>query len=81
MTRESAQSNSELIDIARKTLMEAVPESASALAEGAGQGSVAHIKLLLQLVGLDDGELASKEVRPQEKTLQAILMDLWNKEP
>ena len=71
----------ELIDRARKSLMLAIPDSADALAQEARKGSVQHIKLLLQLVGLDEGGLALKEVRPREKTLEEIVMEQWAKEP
>jgi hypothetical protein len=77
----AGQTHGELIQSARKSLMDAIPGSAKALADGASSGSVPHIKLLLQLVGLDDGELAPETVRPREKTLEEILMEQWRKEP
>lgn len=75
------KSDAELIDMARKSLIEAVPESATALAEGASSGSVPHIKLLLQLVGLDQAGLAPVVVRPKEKTLEEFVMEQWYREP
>jgi len=74
-------SHSELIEMARRSLIQAVPATATALADGAHKGSLPHIKLLMQLVGLDNGQLASKETRPKEKTMEEILMELWEQEP
>ena len=73
--------NAELIGDARKSLMEGVPKAANALVEGAVVGSVPHIKLLMQLVGLDEAGFAPVAVRPQEKTLEEIVMEQWNREP
>jgi hypothetical protein len=75
------KSDAELIDVARKSLMEAVPETATALADGAKEGSVPHIKLLLQLVGLDEAGFAPIVVRPKEKTLEELVMEQWYREP
>jgi hypothetical protein len=74
-------SDAELIGLARKSLMEAVPDAAAALADGASGGSVPHIKLLLQLVGLDEDGFTPKEVKPKEKTLEEIVMEHWYREP
>ena len=73
--------SAELIDDARKSLIEGVPKAATALVEGAVDGSVPHIKLLMQLVGLDEAGFATVAVRPQEKTLEEIVMEQWNREP
>jgi hypothetical protein len=78
---EPGLSDSQLIEAARKNLVGAVAAATSALAEQASKGSAAHIKLLLQLVGLDDGALASRETRPKEKTLQEILEEQWANTP
>jgi hypothetical protein len=69
------------IDRARRTLEEAIPEVAAKLAEQAKEGSVAHMKLLLQLLGLDDDGFVIAEARPQEKTLEQILLEEWQKQP
>ena len=69
------------IERARRKLMRAVTKTAEALANGATEGSLQHIKLLLQLVGLEEGTLAPKEFRPKEKTLEEIMMERWNAEP
>src|SRR5580704_8560739 len=76
----SGRSDAELIGLARKSLMEAVPQTVTALAEGASGGSVPHIKLLLQLVGLDEGGFTPNEVKPKEKTLEEIVMEHWYRE-
>lgn len=73
--------SAELIDDARNNLMEGIPKAATALVVGATKGSVPHIKLLMQLVGLDDAGFAPVVVRPQEKTLEEIVMEQWNREP
>ena len=78
---DCSRSDAELIEMARKSLMGAVTDSATALAEGASSGSVPHIKLLLQLVGLDEGSFAPVVVRPKEKTLEEIVMEHWYREP
>jgi hypothetical protein len=78
---DSGNSDAELIDAARKSLMGAVLESATALADGAKEGSVPHIKLLLQLVGLDEAGFAPVVVRPKEKTLGEYVMEQWYREP
>jgi hypothetical protein len=78
---EPGRSDSALIETARRNLVGAVATATAALAEQAGKGSAAHIKLLLQLVKLDDGALASRETRPKEKTLQEILEEQWANTP
>lgn len=77
----SGKCSAELIDDARRSLMKAIPEAATALVDGATGGSVPHIKLLLQLVGLDEAGFAPVVVRPQEKTLEEIVMEQWYREP
>jgi hypothetical protein len=78
---EPVRSDGELIEAARRNLVGAVAKATAALAEHAEKGSAAHIKLLLQLVKLDDGALASRETRPKEKTLQEILEEQWANTP
>jgi uncharacterized heparinase superfamily protein len=70
-------SDAELIERARRNLMAGLPDATLALTEHAGKGSATHIKLLFQLLKLDDGALASRETRPQEKSLEQILMEQW----
>lgn len=76
----SGRSNAEVIDLARRSLFDAIPGSAVALADGAKEGSVPHIKLLLQLVGLDDGELAIVVVQPEEKAFADSISEVWDRE-
>ena len=78
---DGSRSDAELIEVARKSLMGAVREAATALADGAKGGSVPHIKLLLQLVSLDEGGFAPIVVRPKEKTLEEFVMEQWYREP
>jgi len=78
---DAGKTDAELIDMARKSLMGAVHDTATALAEGASGGSVPHIKLLLQLVGLDKAGFAPIVVRPKEKTLEDFVMEHWYREP
>ena len=75
------QTDKELIQSARRSLMQAIPETACALATGASGGSVPHIKLLLQLVGLDEGSMGPETAKRREKTLEEIVMEQWRKEP
>jgi hypothetical protein len=69
------------IDRARRSLQESIPDVAAKLAEKAKEGSVAHMKLLLQLVGLEDGGFVVVEPGKREKTLEEILLEEWHKEP
>jgi hypothetical protein len=82
-TRKTAvrSRHSRLIDQARKLLVEAIPEIAAKLVTDAKTGSVPHMKLLLQLLGLEDGGLTAKESSRREKTLEEIVMEQWHKEP
>ena len=73
--------SADLIDDARKSMIEGVPKAATALVERAVVGSVQHIKLLMQLVGLDEAGFAPAAVRPQEKTLEELVMEQWYREP
>lgn len=66
---------------ARARFAEALPEIADTLLEQARKGSVAHLKLLVQLSGLDRGDLVPKAAKRRGKSLEAILMDEWSKEP
>ena len=78
---DGGECSADPIDDARKSLMKAIPGTATALVKGATGGSVPHIKLLLQLVGLDEAGFAPVVVRPQEKTLEEIVMEQWYREP
>ena len=60
--------------------MDAVPDAVKALGAGAKDGSLAHIKLLLQLVSLDEGELAPVVVQPQKKSFADSIFEEWERE-
>lgn len=80
-SKVEGKTNAELIERARKNLMEAVPETATALANQAKTGSFQHIKLLLQVTRLDEGGLATVVEKPREKTIVQDVTDGWNQEP
>lgn len=77
----SGRSPAELVDSARRSMMEAVPDAATALAKQATEGSVPHIKLMMQLVGLDEAGFAPVADQRHEKTLEEILMEKWDQVP
>ena len=70
-----------LIDSARRSLEESIADVADKLVEQAKAGSVTHMKLLLQLLGLDDKGFVVVEAGKREKTLEEILLEEWHKEP
>ncbi len=69
------------IENATLTLENALPAVVGKLADEAAKGSVSHMKLLLQLLGLEDGALSRKDEGPRERTLEEILMEQWRNEP
>ena len=61
-------------DTARNEIIKALPALVRAMVEGARDGSVAHMKLLVQL----ERDLAKPEPKErQEKNLEQILMEQW----
>jgi hypothetical protein len=66
-----------LLSESRRTLHASLPKLMQKLVEEAEKGSVTHLKLLLQLMGLEDGGLQVQELRPKEKTLEEILRERW----
>jgi hypothetical protein len=70
-----------MIDEVRDTMTRSLPGSAAALAEKAREGSVPHIKLMVQMLGLDKGAFVPAESRPPEKQLAEILLEQWNQLP
>jgi len=64
---------------ARKRVAEALPEIVDAFAEEAKKGSVAHMKMLANLGGLDKGETPAVK-RRRGKSVVRRLLDL-TKEP
>ncbi len=82
VTKRAGRSRkSRAIREAGRTLMDAVPDVSMKLAEEARKGNIQHMKLLLQLLNLDEGGLTPREAGPKEKTLEEILMEQWHKEP
>ena len=64
---------------ARKRIAEEMPTLIDMLLDQARQGSLGHLKVLVQLAGLDKGEVKPK-VQRREKSLEAILMEQWAKD-
>ena len=70
-------SEEDVRDTARNEIIKALPALVRAMVQGARDGSVAHMKLLVQL----ERDLAKPE--PQErqgKNLEQILMERWAKD-
>ena len=65
----------------RARFAEALPEIAETLLKQAKKGSVAHLKLLVQLSGLDRGELVPKAQKRKGKSVTATLLEEWRREP
>ncbi len=79
--REENMSHAARIEKAAITLEGSLQPVIEKLTEEAKKGSVSHMKLLLQLLGLEDGALGRQEEGPREKTLEEILMEQWRNEP
>jgi hypothetical protein len=79
--READVSHAARVEKAAITLEGSLQAVMVKLAEEATDGSVSHMKLLLQLLGLEDGALSRKPEGPKEKTLEEILMEQWRNEP
>ena len=82
-TRKTAvrSRHSRAIGKARRELVDALTEVATKLATEAKAGSIPHMKLLLQLLGLEDGGLTPQKSSRREKSLEEIVMEQWRKEP
>ena len=65
---------------ARARFAEALPEISDALLKQAKDGSVPHLKLLVQLSGLDKAEVVPRATRRRGKSLEAVLMEEWRKD-
>ena len=65
---------------ARARFAEAMPEIAETLLTQAKGGSVAHMKLLIELSGLNKGDVVPRATKKRGKSLQAILEEEWQKE-
>ncbi len=67
----------ELLEDARNQLWRALPEITAALVKGACEGSVQHLKLLIELGVLEKGMLQNNGSRRREKSVEAMLMEQW----
>ena len=65
---------------ARARFAEALPEIAETLLKQAKDGSVPHMKLLIELSGLNKGDVVPRATKKRGKSLQAILEEEWQKE-
>ena len=63
---------------ARKRIAEEMPELVAMLLKEAKGGSLGHLKMLVQLGGLDKGEVTPK-VQRREKSLEALLTEQWER--
>lgn len=60
----------------RKRIAERMPEMVDLLMKQANEGSLGHLKILVQLAGLDKGEVRPP-VKRREKSLEKILLEQW----
>jgi hypothetical protein len=65
---------------AKSIIAAALPAVSRTLAEQATAGSVNHLKLFLEIAGLLKGGLAVPEEIRQEKTLEDLLNEQWEKD-
>ena len=56
-----------------------MPELVAMLLKEAKGGSLGHLKMLVQLGGLDKGDVTPK-VQRREKSLEALLTEQWEKD-
>ena len=65
---------------ARARFAEALPEIMQTLLDQVKTGSVPHLKVVLELTGLDKAETAPRKDKREEKSLEAILLEQWRKD-
>jgi hypothetical protein len=66
---------------ARARFAEALPEISERLVREAKKGSVAHLKLLVQLTGLDQKQdVVPRKQKKPGKSLEVILMEQWERD-
>ena len=65
----------------RERLAAALPEIADSLIKAAIGGKIAELKMLLEMSGLNEKDLAPDPLKRRGKTLEEMLMDDWRKEP
>jgi hypothetical protein len=63
---------------ARKRLAKAMPELMDALVEHSAKGSLGHMKLVVQITGLDEPEPGAKQ--QPERDVAAELLEEWTGE-
>ncbi len=61
----------------RARFAEALPEVTATLLREAKQGSVAHLKLLVQISGIDKGEIKPAGRKRRGKNLEELLKEAW----
>ena len=66
---------------ARRQFAEALPEIAAMLLVGAKDGSISHLKLLVELGGLEKGSLGPTVKKRRSKSLEEVLIAEWRKQP
>ena len=64
----------------RARLAEELPAVTRTLLREAKKGSIAHLKLLVQISGLDKGSVTPEPKKHKGRNLEQILMDEWAKE-
>ena len=57
-----------------------MPDLVETLLEEAGKGSLAHLKVLVQLSGLDTGEVVPQKGRRRGKSLETVLKERWEQD-
>ena len=64
----------------RARFAEALPEVTATLLREAKQGSVAHLKLLVQISGIDKGEIKPAGRKRKGKGLEQLLKEAWERQ-
>ena len=62
---------------ARARVAEALPVLMPALLEQALRGSVPHLKAVMQLAGLDKGDVVPRKTKRRGKSVGAVLLEQW----
>lgn len=65
---------------ARARVAEAMPALIRQLLEEAEKGSLPHLKVLVQLSGLDTGEVVPQSGRRKGKSLERVLKERWEQD-
>ncbi len=78
-TRAGAPRPKQCRSFTRKRMAEQMPGLVEMLLKQAHEGSLGHLKILVQLAGLDKGEV-TPVVKRREKSLETILLEQWEKD-